>query len=96
MKNITFKKLFTIAGAIFVIPLFAVTLIVGAHAVVIEQGAQNDLLVIALALGGAMASIVNGFGRRTGNGKVAAQRSLNVEAGATASRGGYQTVGLGS
>jgi transcriptional regulator with PAS, ATPase and Fis domain len=38
-----------------------VTLIVGAHAVAMEQGAADDLLVIALALGGAMASVVNGF-----------------------------------
>ena len=97
MKNVTLKKLFTVTGAMLVIPLFAVTLIVGAHASVMEQGAQNDLLVIALALGGALASVVNGFGRRTGhNKKVAAQRSSKVEASANASCGDYSAVGLGS
>jgi uncharacterized YccA/Bax inhibitor family protein len=96
MKNVTLKKMFTVTGAILVVPFFAVTLIVGAHASAMEQGAQNDLLVIALALGGAAASIINGFGRRAGSGKVAAQRVLKVEARANASRGDYELVNLGS
>lgn len=96
MKNVTLKKMFTVTGAILVVPFFAVTLITGAHASAMEQGAQNDLLVIALALGGAAASVVNGFGRRAGNGKVAAQCSLKAAANADDSHGVYELVNLGS
>jgi hypothetical protein len=66
MKNINTKKMIvSIAGLLLVAPFFAVALIVGARAVSLSQGTQDDLLLVALALGGAAASIVNGMGRST-------------------------------
>jgi hypothetical protein len=51
------------------VPFFAVALIVGARVAALSQGAQDDLLLVALALGGAVAGIFNGLGRRAANDK---------------------------
>ena len=64
MKAVTAKMLISLIGILLVAPFFAIALIIGARAVALSQGAQDDLLLIALALGGAAASIVNGMGRR--------------------------------
>ena len=65
MKAVTKKMLLSLVGVVLVAPFFAVALIVGARAVALSQGTQDDLLMMALAFGGAAASIVNGLGRRT-------------------------------
>ena len=65
MKVVTAKMLVSLVGVLLVAPFFAIALIVGARAVSLSQGAQDDLLLAALALCGAAASIVNGMGRRS-------------------------------
>ena len=64
MKAVSLKMLLSFVGIVLVAPFFAVALIVGARAVALSQGTQDDLLMMALAFGGAVASIVNGLGRR--------------------------------
>ena len=82
MKTITAKMLVSLIGVLLVAPFFVVALIVGARAVALSHGSSDDLLMVALALGGAAASIVNGMGRRTaraeqskGNGAGAATKT---------------------
>jgi hypothetical protein len=65
MKAVTARMFISLVGVALVVPFFVVALVVGARAVALAQGAQDDLLLIALAFGGAVASIINGFGRRT-------------------------------
>ena len=65
MKAVTAKMLVSLIGILLVAPFFAVALIIGARAVALSHGAHDDLLLVALALGGATASIVNGLGRRS-------------------------------
>jgi hypothetical protein len=69
MKAVTRKMLLSLVGVVLVAPFFAVALIVGARAVALSQGTQDDLLMMALAFGGAIASVVNGLGRRTARSK---------------------------
>ncbi|HYJ46408.1 MAG TPA: hypothetical protein VEV81_07315 [Pyrinomonadaceae bacterium] len=64
MKAVTAKMLLSLVGILLVAPFFAVALALGARAVSLSHGAQDDLLLVALALGGAVASIINGMGRR--------------------------------
>ncbi len=52
MKAITNRMLLSLAGIALVAPFFAVALIISARAVALSQGTQDDLLMIALALGG--------------------------------------------
>lgn len=52
-------------GILLVAPFFFVALFVGTRAVSLSQGAADDLLLVALATAGALASIVNGAGRHT-------------------------------
>ena len=63
MKAVTAKMLLSLVGVLLVAPFFAVALLIGARAVSLSHGAQDDLLLVALALGGAVASIINGMGR---------------------------------
>ena len=79
MKAITAKMLISLIGILLVAPFFAVALIVGARAVALSQGAHDDLLLVALALGGAAASIVNGMGRRTEREARASSSHLEVK-----------------
>ena len=65
MKAVTAKMLVSLIGILFVALFFAFALIVGARAVAVSQGSQDDLLLVALALAGAAASVINGMGRRT-------------------------------
>jgi hypothetical protein len=69
MKAVNARMFISLAGVALVVPFFVVALLVGARAIALAQGAQDDLLLIALAFGGAVASIINGFGRRTHNGR---------------------------
>jgi hypothetical protein len=64
MKAVTARMFISLVGVALVVPFFVVALLVGARAVALAQGAPDDLLLMALAFGGAVASVVNGFGRR--------------------------------
>jgi hypothetical protein len=65
MKAVTAKMLVSLIGILLVAPFFAVALIIGARAVARSHGAQDDLLLVALALSGAAGSILKGMGRRS-------------------------------
>lgn len=65
MKASNAKWLVSLIGILLVAPFFAIALIIGARVVTLSHGTQDDLLLAALALGGAAASIINGMGRRT-------------------------------
>lgn len=92
MKVVTAKMLIVLVGILLVAPFFAIALIVGARAVALSQGAQDDLLLVALALGGAAASIVNGMGRHIAREKPA---SNHVEATDNAASHGASMIHLG-
>ena len=62
MKVITTKELVSLVGIAVAAPVLALAVVVGAHSVGV---AANELFLLALALGGAVLSGVNGFGRRT-------------------------------
>jgi hypothetical protein len=79
MKAITARMFISLIGVALVVPFFVIALVVGARAVALVQGAQDDLLLVALAFGGAVASVVNGFGRRTAKGQ-SSERSAAVKA----------------
>lgn len=64
MKAVTARMFISLVGVALVVPFFVVALVVGARAIALAQGAQDDLLLIALAFCGAVASVINGFGRR--------------------------------
>ena len=63
MKAVNAKWLVSLIGILLVAPFFAIALIIGARVVALSHGTQDDLLLAALALGGAAASIINGMGR---------------------------------
>lgn len=65
MKAVTTRMLLSLVGVALVAPFFAVALIVGARAVALAQSTQDDVLMMALAFGGAVVGIVNGLGLRT-------------------------------
>ena len=64
MKIINEKMIVSLIGLLLVAPFFVIALIVGSRAVALSQGAQDDLLLVALALGAAAASIINSVGHR--------------------------------
>ena len=66
MRLITNKMLVSLVGVALAAPFFAIAVIVGARVVALAQNAQDDLLLIGLAFGCAVVSMINGFGRRTG------------------------------
>lgn len=84
MKAITTRMFLSLVGVALVAPFFAVALIVGARAVTLAESTQDDLLLMALAFGGAVASIVNGLGRRTAiakrNHQLSAETSRQAQA----------------
>ena len=78
MKAVTTKMIVSLVGILLVAPFFIVAVIIGARAVALSQGAQDDLLLVALALGGAVASIANGMGQRTAGEKQAGRQRAGV------------------
>ena len=66
MKSITTKMLVSLVGVALAAPFFAVAVIVGARVLALAENAQDDLLLVGLATVGAALSVINGFGRRTG------------------------------
>ncbi|MDT4894999.1 MAG: hypothetical protein QOH25_76 [Acidobacteriota bacterium] len=78
MKAVTTKMIVSLIGILLAAPFFIVAVIIGARAVALSQGAQDDLLLVALALGGAVASIANGMGQRAAREKHAASQHGGV------------------
>jgi len=62
MKNLTTKEILSLAGIAIVTPLFALAILVSAHAMVV---AGSDVSLLLMAVCGAVISGVTGFGRRT-------------------------------
>lgn len=79
MKAVTNKMLVSLVGVALAAPFFAIAVIVGARVVALAQNAQDDLLLLGLAVGGAVVSVINGFGRRTGRAEEAAQGRVQTE-----------------
>jgi hypothetical protein len=75
MKTITGKMLISLVGIAVAAPFFLIALVAGARAIELAQNAQDETLLVMLAFGGAVISMINGFGRRTGKAK-----STNVRA----------------
>ena len=65
MKAITGKMLISLVGVAVAAPFFLIALVAGARAIELAQDAQDDALLIVLAMSGAVISMINGFGRRT-------------------------------
>lgn len=65
MKSVTVKTLMPLAIIGIAALLLTAALCVGERAVALAQSAQDDLLIVALALGGAAASMVKGFVRES-------------------------------
>jgi hypothetical protein len=66
MKAITGKMLISLIGVAVAAPFFLIALIAGARAVELAQNAQDESLLLVLAFVGAVISLINGFGRRSG------------------------------
>lgn len=64
MKIIATTIVFTAAGILLVIPFIAIALFVGNFAVKMAHASQNDLLLIAIALSGAVISMINGLSKK--------------------------------
>ncbi len=77
MKAVNPRMFISLVGVALVVPFFVIALVVGARAVALAQGAEDDLLLIALAFGGAVLSVINGFGHRAGGKGVRTTRSLS-------------------
>ncbi|HEX8748768.1 MAG TPA: hypothetical protein VF717_16465 [Pyrinomonadaceae bacterium] len=65
MKAITGKMLISLVGVMVAAPFILIALVAGARAIELAQNAQDDALLIVLAMCGAVISMINGFGRRT-------------------------------
>ena len=76
MRSVTNKMLVSLVGVALAAPFFLIAVIVGARVVSLAESAQDDLLLIGLAAGGAVMSIINGFGRRTGQMEQATQSRI--------------------
>ena len=66
MKAITGKMLISLVGVAVAAPFILIALVAGARAIELAQNAQDDALLVVLAFSGAVISMINGFGRRTG------------------------------
>ena len=75
MKSITTKEVVSLAGIALAVPLLALAIVVSARAAGV---AGNDLLLLALALGGAIISGLNGFGHHRAQGRVRVDRPTRL------------------
>ena len=88
MKIVSAKMIVSLIGLLLVAPFFVIAVIIGARAVALSQGAQDDLLLVALALGGAAASIINSMSHRAKREKQASGEHAEAANNARA-RGAY-------
>ncbi len=65
MKSLTVKTLMPLAVISIAALLLTAAMFVGERAVALRESAQDDLLIVALTLGGAAASMVKGFVRES-------------------------------
>jgi hypothetical protein len=93
MKAVTNKMLISLVGVAVAAPFFAIAVIVGARAIALAHDVQDDLLLLALAFGGAATSMINGFGRRTGKAERGAHGCERAEEGADSR--GASVINLG-
>lgn len=80
------KKIFSYVVGVIAVSVFIVSLIVGAQASDVTQSTEDDLLLTALAFGGAIVSLANGFGRRTSKEKGATLSASKIESSESATR----------
>jgi hypothetical protein len=83
MKTITGKMLISLVGLAVATPFFLIALVAGARAIELAQNAQDETLLVMLAFSGAVISMINGFGRRTGKAQrkgISAEARVNQEA----------------
>ena len=78
MKKVSQKLLWSVIAVALLAPLSAAALIVGARVAELRQSDGNDLLLVALAFGGAAVSALNGLGRRMAGVNGAPQRQPRV------------------
>jgi hypothetical protein len=78
MKKVSQKLLWSVIAVALLTPLSAAALIVGARVAELTQSDGNDLLLVALAFGGAAVSALNGLGRRMAGVNGAPQRQPKV------------------
>ena len=99
MRSVTTKMLVSLVGVALAAPFFAIAVIVGARVVALADSAQDDLLLVGLAFGGAAVSMINGFGRRGGSAeRIAGSRSSSsrrAEAREDADSRGAYALNLG-
>ena len=95
MRSITNRMLVSLVGVALAAPFFAIAVIVGARVVALSQNAQDDLLLVGLAFGGAVMSMINGFGRRTGQAEQASRSSSRVQVQEDADSHGPSVINLG-
>lgn len=69
MKSLTAKMLMSLAIVGIAALLLTAAVFVGGRAIASAQNAHDDLLIVALALGGATASMTGGFKRKQGVGE---------------------------
>jgi len=75
MKSITTKEVVSLAGIALAVPLFALAVLISGRAAGV---AGNGPLLLALALGGAIISGLNGFGHRRAQGRVRVDRPTRL------------------
>ena len=79
MRSVTNRMLVSLVGVALAAPFFAIAVIVGARVVALAQNTQDDLLLVGLAFGGAVMSMINGFGRRTSRAEQASRSRVQVQ-----------------
>jgi hypothetical protein len=95
MKAITGKMLVSLVGFALAAPFILIAMVAGARAVELAQNAQDDALLVVLAMSGAVISMVNGFGRRTRKAKGKEARAGEKRVRAEAQSRGASAVHLG-
>ena len=93
MRSVTNKMLVSLVGVALAAPFFAIAVIVGAHVVALAETAQDDLLLVGLAFGGAGLSMINGFASCRGKAERIALRRAEGEEDADSH--GASVVNLG-
>lgn len=78
LKAITGKMLISLVGVAVAAPFFLIALVAGARAVELAHDAQDEALMIVLAMCGAVISMINGFGRRTQKAQRQAMRATTT------------------
>ena len=95
MKAITGKMLVSLVGFALAAPFILIAMLAGARAVELAQNAQDDALLIVLAMCGGVISMINGFGRRTRKAREKESRGSEKRAVAEAPSGRASAVHLG-